>query len=93
MKIVWKKKSRGKAITVICTKQMSNQLENMLKIHVKHLQLLVVVKVSVLPVSFSVKCDEIIFLWFPLKSVEVIGKFVADGPHEPLTMWETSVKS
>ena len=93
MKLVWKKKSRCTAITVICTKQMSNKLENMLKIHVQHLQLLVDVKGSVLPVSFSVKCDEIIFVRFLLKSVEVIGKFVADVPHEPLTMWETSVKS
>ena len=93
MKLVWKKKSRCTAITVICTKQMSNKLENMLKIHVQHLQLLVDVNGSVLPVSFSVKCDEIIFVGFLLKSVEVIGKFVADGPHEPLTMWETSVKS
>ena len=72
---------------------MSNQLENMLKIHVKHLQLLVDVKGSVLPVSFSVKCDEIIFVGFLLTSVEVICKFVADVPHEPLTMWETTVKS
>ena len=65
----------------------------MLKIHVQHLQLLVDVKASVLPVSFTVKCVEIIFVAFLLKSVEVIGKFVTDVPHEPLTMWETSVKS
>ena len=90
---MWKKQSRGKAITVICTKQMSNQLENLLKIHVQHLQLLVDVKASVLPVSFSVKCDEIIFVGFLLKSLEVIGKFVADVPHEPLTIRETFVKS
>ena len=74
-------------------KTKANQFKNMLKIHVQHLQLLVDIKASVLPVSFSVKCDEIIFVGFLLKSVEVIGKFVADVPHEPLTMWETSVKS